>query len=211
MINLPKKDSSGKPYLSYSQKGTWKKSKKDYIRQYFFGEKFTGNAYTDFGSKIGEALEVDDFSKFTPEEQTFLSTIPRYDVFEKRINLDMGTYFVVGYVDSCSNCSTKLLDYKTGDVDKKASEYESDTYTQLEIYSAAIQQEVGVLPNDVSVVLIDRKGNPFKGGLSLGNRFITITKNITQERIDTVLKDIDVVANDISDYYKVFLKLKELK
>jgi hypothetical protein len=53
---LPKTDKDGISYLSYSQISTWIKSKRDYIRQYFFKEGFEGNAYTDFGSKVGEAF-----------------------------------------------------------------------------------------------------------------------------------------------------------
>lgn len=211
-INLPKKDSSGKPYLSYSQLSSWKKERKKYFRRYFFGEPFVGNPYTDFGTKVGTALEKNDFSGFSEKEQQVLRTVPRHSQFEKKVVLNRAGFYLLGFVDTNTDCLTIIKDYKTGEIDTKEVEYKSDDYTQLEIYSAAIQQEVGVLPSDVSVILIDRKGNPFKGEpLRVGDKFITITKDITQERIDDVLKDIDLVANDISDYYKVFLKLKEIK
>ena len=61
-IILPRVDKEGKCYISYSQHSKWKRDKKDYIKSYFFGERFEGNAYTDFGSKVGEALENNDFS-----------------------------------------------------------------------------------------------------------------------------------------------------
>lgn len=211
-LTLPKKGKDGIPYLSYSQISTWKKSKKDYIRQHFFKEPFVSNDYIEFGSLIGEALEKGEFGKFSNEDRLFLSSIPRYDVFEKYLVVKRKGYNIIGYSDSVSNCFTKLLDYKTGDVVKKASGYESEDYTQLEIYSAAIQQQHAILPSDVSVVLIDRKGNPYKGeSLRLGGKFVTIRKEITQERVDKVLNEIDNIAKEISDYYKVFLKLKEVK
>ena len=46
-IVLPKTTPEGIPYLSYSQINTWKNSKRDYIRQYFLGESFDGNSYTE--------------------------------------------------------------------------------------------------------------------------------------------------------------------
>ena len=219
---LPKSNDEGVPYVSYSQLSTWKRSKRDYIRQYFLGERFVGNAYTEMGSKVGEALENNDFSEFTLTEQKFLKTVPRYDQFERKINLQMEGFIVVGYIDSNTlshktkggnkvEVVDKILDYKTGDVSKKRAEYEDDKYTQLDIYAAAMQQETGSLPTDVKVILIDRTGNAFKGEeLKLGKEFITITKDVTQERVDKVLKEVQEIAEEISAYYKLYLKLNGL-
>ena len=78
-INLPRKDDEGKFYMSYSQDSKWKKSKKDYFKSYFFGEKFEGNAYTDFGSAVGEAIENNDFSAFSKVATTVLKKATRLD------------------------------------------------------------------------------------------------------------------------------------
>lgn len=215
MLVLPKKDEEGKYYLSYSQINTWKKSKREYIRQYFFGEKFLGNDYTDFGGKIGEALEYNDFSNFTEKEQELLKTIPRYDQFEREIKLQMDGFYIKGYIDTNTSENTdkkelvkKIADYKTGDCDKKEAEYASDDYIQLDIYAAAIQQETGVLPEEVYVHLIDRKGNAFSGEkLVLGDKLITITKEVNDQRIKEVKDFVQEVAEEISEYYKLFLTL----
>lgn len=220
-LNLPKRDKSGVPYISYSQKTTWCKNKRDYIRQYFFGETFTGNAYTDFGSKVGEALENNDFSEFTVKEQRFLKTIPRYDQFEREIKLQMDGFYVKGFIDTNSVVSyiedgvekelvKVVADYKTGDKKTKIAEYDTEDYHQLEIYSGAILQETGRLPEECYVYLIDRTGNAFKGEkLKLGDEFITITKNIDEARVKQVLSEVQETAEEIADYYSVFLKLKE--
>lgn len=219
-ITLPKTDKvTGRPYLSYSQISTWKKSKRDYIRQYFFGEDFSGMSdYMDFGSKVGNALEKNDFSEFTKEEQKFLKTIPRYDQFEREINLQMDGYFVKGFIDTNTTENTekgelvkKIADYKTGEIEKKESEYASDDYIQLDIYAASIQQETGVLPEEVSVFLIDRTGNAFKGEpLRLGERYITITKKVDDKRVKVVMNEVNKIAQEISEYYQIFLKLNGL-
>lgn len=214
-IILPKSDATGKFYISYSQWSTWKKSKREYIRQYFFGESFDGNAYTEFGSKIGQSLENNDFSEFTKEEQKILKTIPRYDEFEREIKLDFGDFYVKGFIDTSSKPDekgiAKIADYKTGDKVKKAPEYQSDDYIQLDIYAAALEQEFGNLPESVSVYLIDRKGNAFQNEeLVLGDGFITITKDVNPKRIEQVKKDILKTVKEISEYYQVFLKLNGL-
>ena len=219
-IVLPKTDKvTGIPYLSYSQISTWKKSKRDYIRQYFFGEDFSGMSdYMDFGSKVGNALESNNFSDFNKTEQEFLKTLPRYDEFEREVSLDMGEFFVKGFIDTNTTENTekgelikKIADYKTGDVDKKESEYASDDYIQLDIYAAAIQQETGVLPEEVSVFLIDRTGNAFKGEpLRLGERYVTITKKVDDKRVKAVMNEVNKIAQEISEYYQLFLKLNGL-
>jgi len=213
---LPKVDKEGVPYLSYSQVATWKRSKRDYMRQYFFSERFEGNAYTEFGTKVGEALEDNDFSKFEPDEQDFLKTVPRYDVFEKEIKLQMDGFYVKGFIDTLkqSKGTAKkipvIADYKTGDIAKKTADYESDDYIQLEIYAADVLQETGQLPEKVEVILIGREGNAFKREpLRLTKEFIVIDREISEVRVNKVKELVQQVAEEISEYYKVFLKLNK--
>lgn len=210
MIDLPKKDKEGKSYISYSQHSKWKYSKKDYIKAYFFGEKFEGNAYTDFGSKIGEALEKNDFSAFNKIEIKTLNKITRLDEFEREIKLNLDGFYVLGYVDTNDKDCDILIDYKTGSLDK-AVEYEADKYDQLVIYAAAIEQETGKLPSQAHVELIERVGNAFRGEeLSLGNEVIQIPQDISPERVKRAKEEVVKVANEISDYYRVYKLLNSV-
>lgn len=222
---LPRTDDDGNSYISYSQIATWKKSKRDYIRQYFFDEEDTKDflkPYGDFGNKIGEALENNDFSDFTEEEQKLMKLIPRYDEFEREIKLEMDGFYIKGFIDTNTvlrknegkkkiELVEKIADYKTGEIEKRRPEYESDEYLQIPIYAAAIQQETGFLPKEAFVFLIERNGNAFKGEeLTLGNEFITITKDVSQEKIDKAKIEIQEIAEDISKYYETYLKLNGL-
>lgn len=225
-LNLPKKDKEGNSYLSYSQIATWKKSKREYMRQYFFGESFQGNEYTDFGSMVGEALEKNDFKKFTEQETNLLETIPRYDEFEREIKWELDGLFIKGFLDTNTNDLAggmgekspkakidKIADYKTAEIDKKKKDYESEDYIQLEIYAAAIEQFTGELPKQASVFLIQRDGKSkeYGGkGLTLGDKFITINKPITPERIEQVKQEIQEIAEDIARHYELFLKFNKL-
>ena len=221
---LPKTDEEGRSYISYSQIKTWKKSKRDYIRQYFMGEDGPEalKPYGDFGTKVGEALENNDFTSFTKEEQEILKQIPRYDEFEREVKLEMDGFYVKGYIDSNTlvhktknkkqvELVEKILDYKTGDIGKRKEEYESEDYIQLPIYAAGIKQDTGYLPSECHVILIQRDGNAFAGEeLRLGKEFITITKDITQNLVDKVLEEVQVTAEEVSAYYTTFLKLNQL-
>lgn len=220
-IELPKKNKEGKSYISYSQYSKWKTSKKDYIKSYFLGEAFEGNAYTEFGSLIGEALENNDFSGFTPKEQELLQKVTRLDQFEREIVLDFGEFFVKGFIDTndslldgikegAKEVVTKVVDYKTGD-SNKVEVYESEDYDQVAIYAAAIEQETGYLPTKGWVELIERTGNPFRGEeLKLGSRVFVIPQDLSREKIDETKAKVLKVAQSISDYYKVFNKLNSV-
>jgi hypothetical protein len=227
-IILPKKNDNGKSYISYSQYNKWKNSKKDYIKSYFLGERFEGNAYTEFGSWVGEALENNDFSEFSPKEVEVMKTITRFDQFERQINWDLGDFFVMGYIDTNDFIPFKkadigkapssdirhivknLVDYKTGAMNK-VEVYEDDGYDQVTIYAGAIEQEVGHLPEKGWVELIERTGNAFRGEkLLLGNKVVVIPQDVSREAVDAVKANLIKVAKDISAHYKVFNKLNSI-
>jgi hypothetical protein len=207
---LPRKDKDGNSYISYSQHSKWKYSKKDYIKSYFFGEKFEGNAYTDFGSKIGEALENNDFSAFDKKELVILNTITRLDEFEREIKWNLDGFYVMGYIDSNDKDCSILIDYKTGDLNK-VSTYEDDKYDQLAIYAGAIEQETGKLPKEAHVELIERTGNAFRGEpLALGKTVVKIPQDISPKKIEQVKKEVIKVATEIADHYSVFNKMNSI-
>lgn len=208
-IILPKKDKDGNQYISYSQHSKWKKSIKDYVKSYFFGERFEGNAYTEFGSLIGESLENDDYSEFTENEQLVLEGVTRLDEFERQIKFDLGEFYVMGFIDTNDKACTTIVDYKTGDLNKVAV-YEDDDYDQLAIYAGALEQETGKLPKKAWVELIERTGNAFRGEtLKLGTSVVQIPQDISKKRIKAVKEDVVRVATEISDFYRVFNLMNE--
>ena len=216
-LGLPKTDKEGVPYLSYSQKKKWKTKNRDYIRQYFFGEKQDNpllKVYGDFGHKVGESYENNDFSGWNKREAAFLKKLPAYDEFEREIKLQMDGFYMLGFIDSNTapdGYVKKILDYKTGDIDKGVEEYEAEDYDQTEIYSAALEQEFGQMPDESIVVLIGRVGNAFNGEeLKLNRKHEIIQKPLSRERIDEVKQNLQECAEEIADYYRVFNLLKEI-
>lgn len=215
MIVLPKKkiiNGVESYYLSYSQISSWLKYKKDYYASYFYNVPFEGNAYTSFGSKIGEALENNDFSGFTEKEQKFLKTIPRGDEFEREINLLLpnGVY-VTGYIDTNKLPIDWMRDYKTGTENKKSEYDDPMKYLQIPLYAGAIQQETGTIPKDCGVILIDRNGNAFQGEeLTLGNEFWEIPLKIGEKEIKNAIEVATRVSEEISREFQLFQKINNL-
>lgn len=206
---LPKKDKEGNYFLSYSQINSFLTNKKEFIKNYIYKQPIEFTAYIDFGLDIGRALEKNDFSKYTESEQNLLKKIKRLDIFEKEIRLDFPEhkFYLKGFIDTCDKKLTKVWDYKTG-TEKKIVEYQKPDYIQPLIYALGIQQETGKLPKELGVVLIDRKGNPFKGEkLTLGETFWEIPLEINKERLEYTKNKVIEVAYEISKYYQVFQKL----
>tara|TARA_R110002167_G_scaffold331706_1_gene538404 strand:- start:55922 stop:56557 length:636 start_codon:yes stop_codon:yes gene_type:complete len=203
-MNLPKRDEENKGLYSYSQHKKWREDKKAYILSYFFKERFSGNAYTDFGSKVGEALENGDYSGFDKVEVKMLSKATRLDEFERPINWKFKDFTVLGYIDTIDKELTTLVDYKTGALNK-VSVYEDDSYDQLGIYAGAIQQETGKLPTKAYVELIERTGNPFqREELALGTFIVNIPQDVSPKKIKQIKREIEQAVKEISQYYSVF-------
>lgn len=206
---LPRKDKDGKPYISYSQISSFLRDKKEYMKNYFFGEPIQFTAYIDHGQKIGRALEANDFSGFSPKEAETLKKVPRLDIFEKNVKVDFGNFYLTGFIDTIDKKFTKLHDYKVG-TEKKIAEYEDPKYIQTILYAMGIKQETGKLPKHSSVILIDRKGNAFKGEpLVIGDQIWEIPLEISQKRIKFADELVRETANEISKYYQVFLKMNK--
>jgi len=212
MIVLPKKKKiNGEEsfYLSYSQISSYLKYKKDYYSSYFYGTPFTGNSYTKFGGNIGEALEKNDFSQYDQEERVFLASLPRYDEFEREINLKLpnGVY-VTGFIDSNTKCLSKILDYKTGSESKKTEYDDPMKYLQIPLYAAAIEQETGIIPEDCKVVLIGRSGNGFNNEeLKLTKEHWIIELSVNKKEVENAIKVATEVSEQISKEYQLFKKL----
>jgi hypothetical protein len=212
-MDLPKTDKDGVPYLSYSQVSSFIKSKSEYIKSYFLKEPIQFTDYIDFGSKVGKALETNDFSAFTEEETSTLVKVPRLDEFEKEIRLDFTEhgFYLKGFIDTNTKDLTHFADYKTGGINKVA-EYEKEGYIQGQLYALGIEQHCGKLPKTAEVILIERYGNAFKGEpLVVGKEIVHIPLDISPEKLQLAKEAVIKAAYEISSYYKMFKRLNQIK
>jgi len=202
-MNLPKKDKKGNSYLSYSQISLFKRNKDEYYETYIVGKPFEGNVYTDFGSKVGEALEKNDFSNFSYSEKNILKKVTRLDEFERRVTLRYETFYIVGYIDTNTIDLRRIIDYKTGGL-KKEWEYIKPEYTQLQLYALSIRQETGITPTRASVEFIRRAGNAYRGQeLTVANESpIIIDIDISLKVLKKVYWETLETAKQIEKFYK---------
>lgn len=202
-MNLPSKDKFGNNYISYSQIQLFLKDEKEYKDRYIDKKPFKSNAYIEFGSKIGKAIEDNDMCLFTKSEVDVLKKVTRLDLFERKTILKYEDFYVLGFIDTISEDFKNIIDYKTGGKDKEF-EYTKDSYTQLCIYALSIRQETGVTPQSASVEFIRRKGNAYKGEiLKVDDEDpIIIDVDISYDRLKKVYYDTLKVAKDIENFYK---------
>jgi hypothetical protein len=201
-MNLPRKDRNGSSYVSYSQLSTFKRSEEDYYNNYILNKPFTGNAYTDFGSKVGEALENNKFNRFTKEETDTLLKVKRLDLFERKTILNYDGFYVLGFIDTLKNDYSELIDYKTGGKNKE-HQYKEDSYTQLHLYALSLRQETGITPIKASVEFIRRDGNAFKGeDLTVGREVLSIDVDISYKELKRVYYNTLETVKDIEVFYK---------
>jgi len=206
-LKLPKKDKNGKSRLSYSQIKCFKENKQDYINRYILNEPFVSNEYIDFGSKVGEALEQNNFNNFHELEENILRKVERLDEFEKFVKLDFGGFIMFGYIDSNTKDLSKIIDYKTGGKNKELI-YSKDEYTQLCFYALSLKQEYNKTPKKAEVHFIRRAGNLYRGQelVVAQEDPIVISVDISEERLKKVYWETIEIAKEIEVFYIDYLK-----
>lgn len=213
---------NGLPKLSYSQIGSFTDPlyKNDYIRQYFFGERQEGGIFAIYGTACGQFFETGGevrselLSDFDVE---VLNKLPRPESaqYEYEIVVELeteeGTLCVQGFVDQLvieGNDAT-VIDLKSGNASKKVEYYGGDEYQQTTLYSYHIESE-GYNIKESKVLLVSRKGNGFsKYPLRLDGPIIEIPTPYSRDRAEQYFNKVRKTAKEISDLYKVYLKVNK--
>ena len=100
---FPKLNKQGKPTISWSMINLFYQDSFEWWARYVIKKPFEANKWTDFGSKVGEALEHNNFDSFSNLEKVVLAKVERLDKFEEKVVLDLGDFEVVGFIDSASS------------------------------------------------------------------------------------------------------------
>lgn len=117
-------------YLSHSQIECWlnSKNKDTYRKQYYGGQRFSGNVYTEFGNKVTLAME---------NNEDWVSFIPRFPVFERKFIVDIDGIPFKGSIDQFDPATGAFAEQKT--VNKKWSDNKIKNHKQFDRYSLAIE------------------------------------------------------------------------
>lgn len=214
------KDFEGLPKISYSQIDSWNSElyRGGYIAKYFIGLEDSGNVFSDYGSKVGEWFEkgVDESGDLSAEDLQVLKEKigrPENCEYEREIVVKRPLGYVIqGFIDRTrrgewnGKSQLEVVDFKTGNMDKKKSFYAGPDYQQTTLYTHALIEE-GEEIIWSGVVLLGRKGNGMeKSPLRLSGDVDSIPTEYSEERINKFFKKVDKTVKEINEYYKVYNK-----
>jgi len=211
--------------ISYSQNGSFKDYKEQYLQDYILG---FGNGeigiFASFGSDCGDYLNpYDDRGEYpllSKEDKVILDTLknnhPKGSQFEYEIIIDLEPF---GLEKTCVQAFTdrqyfvgdklNVNDYKTLTIKTKKAYYESDDYKQLSIYGYGLE-ELGFTIGEMYVEGLGRLGNTIEAGnknvLRLSGEIIRIEKPYDREKAISAVKEIVKNCKEISTYFEVYNK-----
>lgn len=220
-IILPRTTENGKPRISYSQVKLFNDTKSfnlgvegilEYMVVYFLGHTFPDTGWSIFGKDVEEYIaNRDGEEKFTKTEKETLNKIEVLGVLSDNFEIDYGEFVLTGIIDDRTEDWSKIRDYKTASKNS-AKQYYKDNYVQLDLYALAGVEATGIIP-ELEVCIIERKGNANYGGgrdaLKVGKEIWYVPKQTTEERLETLKQKIFKTVCEISEYYKLFLKLNK--
>lgn len=219
MLNLPRKK-NGKPYISFSQRKSWTSptgyihsnilGRYEYIRSYFFGEyNDDPYGYSQFGLRIEKAIDEQNFKGFTKRETNLLKKVDTLDLSQVEVFVDMGEYYVNGYIDFATKDLSFLKDLKTKSENSKKDIYRPDNY-QLPIYAIGAKQMTGKYPTKLQYDILERLGNGHRGEeLKLGTNLWFHERKMSLAEYEEVVEAFNETAKEISEYYTFFQKYNQ--
>lgn len=201
----------GKPYISYSSSSSWENYKEDFIKQKFVKIKLPDGIYAQLGNYLGSAVETGEFGDnpngFTGQENFHLIERPENAKYERMILIDRGEYCIIGFIDIFHEYEPKTVrcrDLKTGGKGKE-KEYSSDSYTQVMLYSHALEQE-GYKIGKTDVWFVRRTGSHLNPPLHISDEQFAIPLEYSPERVQYALEKIDKSVREISDCFGTYKK-----
>jgi hypothetical protein len=183
-----------RPYLSWSAFDLFRKSPEEYRNRYFRGRVIESEAMT-LGKEVAEALESDK-----PEAlDVSLAFVPKGKEMEKEISADCEGVPLYGRMDSFTEETLTLHEYKTGTV--AWTQAKADKHGQLTFYALMIFLKHKKLPSNISLHWLPTERNE-SGRLALtGNIKSFITKR-TLADLSKLAAEIPRVWAGIKEMYK---------
>lgn len=192
-------------YLSHSQIECWLKSPETYRKSYYGGQRFAGNAYTEFGNVVTLAME---------NGEDWVSFIPRFAVFERKFIIDVDGIPFKGSIDQFEPGPNAFAEQKT--VMQKWSQNKINKHKQFDRYSLAIELLDGYV-QDLSYLLDVRSEKveqfeefggikmPKIGGepiMRLTGEYHLIERIVTHDQRKAAYEEIVRVGREIEEDFK---------
>lgn len=201
----------GKPYISYSTMESWLEYREDFIKEKLVKLPQPFGIYKEFGSYLGTAYENGNFEHENPygfigQENLDLSKYRKDDAeYEKLIIIDREDYIIIGFIDKFERLDDNSVwtnDLKSGG-SKKEDKYASEDYTQVVLYSHALEQ-VGERIGRTDVLFVRREGSHVKPPLKISKEQFYIPIEYNDKRVEKALKKVDLTVKEITEIKNIY-------
>lgn len=195
-----------RPYLSHSQKKTWKQSPAEYKAKYIYDKPQFKTKEMKFGSVMATALEEDELTGDTLLD-TVMMEIPKFECmdFVTEVTLKIGKDEPVplyGRMDSRKADHSAFKEYKTGKDGKGGwTQAKVDNDSQITFYATMCYLLTKKIPEDIELVWIITEDSPHCQGE------IVCTGEI--RRFHTV-RTMGHIINEMADMRKVWKEIGEM-
>ena len=209
---------TNRTHFSWSQYYLWKKSKREFYKRYILGEESKSNKYFAKGKELSRYLEKGEILHYSndPLLETVGKLVPKLDIMEEEIIVDLQGTKLLAFLDTISIDSTEFNEYKTGKI--PWTQLLVDEHEQLDFYALCIFIRSGetIIPKckliwiETEEVEEDDEGNSGKITLlkytGVVEEFI---RKFTKKDIVRILTKILVILKEIDEYEYTELDLED--
>lgn len=211
-------------HISQSQLKVWLRSKKEYIKQYYYGEKFQGNKFTRLGNRVHDILEKGSEDE---GENALKIVVDNYvakfavDVLnEVNVNHEVGKIKYQSIFDKVSWTDDFILEQKSGKETSWTQEI-VDNDTQLHFYRMIYGMKTNKIPTIKLMHIITDAEQNITGKIKTYEFMPTekqrkqFEKNLKDffrwcdELTEDKIKDIMNVANEVPE--EIALEIEEMQ
>lgn len=180
--------------LSWSSISSWQYDKERWAKKYLLGISEPTNAKMEFGKRVGELLA---------NMPTFLPEVPRYEIFEKKLEFKIGRIKIVGYIDSFNEKPVAMLEYKTSVNKDKWTQKSANDHGQLMMYLAGLWLTYDVNPENIPCHLVSIPAEEdfnYKIKLSRGRPIEIFEVKKTKIEILNFLNEVKKIHKEMCEY-----------
>lgn len=200
-------------YFSWSQYNLWRSSKMQFYKRYVLSEEGPRLAAWDKGKEFANYKETGEIltTVTDPLLKQVGDEIPRLDVMEHELNVQIGEYKLKAILDTCDLDLYNFYEYKTGTIPWTQTDVEK--HEQLDFYALCIyiKSNEKILPK-CKLYWIEVEDIEMTDG-SVEKRYTgrveTFLREFTEEDMINMMTKIVRVLNEIEEYEHVEIDIDE--
>lgn len=193
-----------KNYISYSALRAFllTTTRRSWIQRYLYNEPFYASKEVTFGKRTSDALESDNLFDIDDDLFEIVSRVKSADTPEVQMVLQQSGYYIMGYLDACSEDYTKVTEYKTGKT--PWTQDRVDSHLQLDTYSLMIYEAFGIIP-ECELIWMETVDAPVRGGIKFTGKVERFKRTCTESELDDIRNLYYYSAVEMAMIYKEHL------